>query len=132
MQADRNIDVFKTVRGWTDIRQEQLDNTPLGRPDLKEVLDVGYINRTSENHERQKRHYLGENKWPERSDGQLKNSIDNYAERNAEVAHVVLKLLSEALVGSGNLFDQTFGADALQVQRLTKYPASVEIPDKKE
>lgn len=132
MQADRNIDVFKTVRGWTDIRQEQLDNSQLGRPDLKEVLDVGYLNKTSENHGRYKRHYLGENKWPNLSDGQLKNAIDNYAERNAEVAHVLLKLLSEALVGSDNLFEETFGADSLQVQRLTKYPASVEIPDKKE
>ena len=132
MQADRNFDVFKTVRGWTDIRQEQLDNSRLGRPDLKEVLDVGYVNRTSESHERHKRHYLGENKWPDLSDGSLKNAIDDYAERNAEVAHVLLKLLSEALVGSGNLFEETFGADSLQVQRLTKYPASVEILDRKE
>ena len=129
MQADRNRNVFKTTRGWTDIRQEQLDNSPLGLPDLKEVLDVGYLNRTSENHERHKRHYLGENKWPDLSDGELKNAIDDYAEKNAELAHVLLKLLSEALVGSGDLFDQTFGADSLQVQRLTRYPARSEIPD---
>ena len=132
MQADRNFNVQKTIRGWTDIRQEQLDNSQLGRPDLKEVLDVGYVNRTSKNHKRNKRHYLGENKWPDTADGQLKNSIDDYAERNAEVAHVLLSLLSEGLVGSANLFDETFGADALQVQRLTRYPASAEIPDKKE
>ena len=129
VQADRNRNVFKTTRGWTDIRQEQLDNSPLGLPDLKEVLDVGYLNRTSENHERHKRHYLGENKWPDLSDGELKNAIDDYAEKNAELAHVLLKLLSEALVGSGDLFDQTFGADSLQVQRLTRYPARSEIPD---
>ena len=129
VQADRNRNVFKTTRGWTDIRQEQLDNSPLGFPDLKEVLDVGYVNRTSENHERHKRHYLGENKWPDLSDGELKNAIDDYAEKNAELAHVLLELLSEALVGSGDLFDQTFGADSLQVQRLTRYPARSEIPD---
>ena len=129
MQADRNRNVFKTTRGWTDIRQEQLDNSPLGLPDLKEVFDLGYVNRTSENHERHKRHYLGENKWPDLSDGELKNAIDDYAEKNAELAHVLLKLLSEALVGSGDLFDQTFGADSLQVQRLTRYPARSEIPD---
>ena len=128
VQADRNM-FMKTTRGWTDIRQEQLDNSPLGLPDLKEVLDVGYLNRTSENHERNKRHYLGENKWPDLSDGELKNAIDDYAEKNAELAHVLLKLLSEALVGSGDLFDQTFGADSLQVQRLTRYPARSEIPD---
>ena len=132
MQADRNFNVQKTIRGWTDIRQEQLDNSQLGRPDLKEVLDVGYVNRTSKNHKRNKRHYLGENKWPDTADGQLKNSIDDYAERNAEVAHVLLGLLSEGLVGSANLFDETFGADALQVQRLTRYPASAELPDRKE
>ena len=127
VQADRNRNVFKTTRGWTDIRGEQLNF--FGFPDLKEVLDVGYVNRTSENHERHKRHYLGENKWPDLSDGELKNAIDDYAEKNAELAHVLLKLLSEALVGSGDLFDQTFGADSLQVQRLTRYPARSEIPD---
>ena len=45
VQADRNM-FMKTTRGWTDIRQEQLDTSHLGRPDLKEVLDVGYVNRT--------------------------------------------------------------------------------------
>ena len=46
MQADRNM-FMKTTRGWTDIRQEQLDVSSLARPDLKEVLDVGYLNGTS-------------------------------------------------------------------------------------
>lgn len=119
---------IKTIRGYTGMRQEMLG----GLPDLKEVLDVGYTDKKSKNHERRKRHYLGENKWPETSDGELKNTIDNYAERNAEVGHVLLGLLSEALVGSGDLFNETFGSDALQVQRLTRYPASAEIPDRKE
>ena len=38
---------LKTTRGWTDIRQEQLDISPSGLPDLKEVLDVGYVNTTA-------------------------------------------------------------------------------------
>ena len=46
MQADRNM-FLKTTRGWTDIRQEQLDISPSGLPDLKEVLDVGYVNTTA-------------------------------------------------------------------------------------
>ena len=42
---DRDYDYYnyppvqKTIRGWQDIRQEQLDSK--GAPDLKEVLDVG-------------------------------------------------------------------------------------------
>ena len=78
------------------------------------------------------RHYLGENKWPSGSDGQLELAINNYAHHNAEVAQRLLRLLSEGLVGREDIFDQAFGEDALQVQRLTWYPASQEVQDRRE
>merc|ERR1719220_2227561 len=112
---------MKTTRGWTDIRQEQLDISQSGLPDLKEVLDVGYVNRTSNKRRKRhiKKHYLGDNKWPSASGLELENAIDKYAEENAELAQDVLKLLSEGMVGTGDIFDEAFGPEALQVQRLT-------------
>ena len=119
---------MKTIRGYTEIRGEQLDK--LGKPDLKEVLDIGFVNKTSKNIRRNKRHYLGENIWPS-DDKNLKQSIEKYAEKAALVAHNVLNLLAEGL-GAKAAFDDTFNEDALQVQRLTKYPASDNIEDKKQ
>jgi len=111
-----------------------LDISQTGLPDIKEVLDVGYVNTTSNKRRRRdiKKHYLGENKWPSVSGRDLENAIDNYAESNAELAQVVLQLLSEGLTGTGDIFDQTFGSDALQVQRLTWYPATAELADRRQ
>ena len=84
-------------------------------PDLKEVLDIGFVNRTSPNIKRNKRHYLGENKWP--SDSKIfENEIETYAENSAIVAQKVLQLLAEGL-GAKGAFDDAFGEDALQIQR---------------
>ena len=93
-------------------------------------------NETTEALKRRKRdiqrHYLGENKWPSASDGQLKNAIDSYAEKNAELAQTLLQLLSEGIVGSDDLFHEAFGDSALQVQRLTRYPATGDVTDRRE
>ena len=78
------------------------------------------------------KHYLGENKWPSGSDGQLENAINSYAEQNAELAQRVLKLLSEGLSGRPDIFHETFGEEALQVQRLTRYPATEQVWDRGE
>ena len=109
---------------------EQLDNSKNGKPDLKEVLDIGFLNTTSKNIKRNKRHYLGENKWPS-GKKDLKNSIETYAENSARIAQNVLQLLAEGL-GAKGAFDDAFDEDALQVQRLTKYPPSNDIPDIKQ
>lgn len=127
IRADRS-EIRKTARGFSGIRQEQLDITASGRPDLKEVLDVGIINKTSIN-KRNKRHYLGDNKWPS-SDKELENAIETYAGNAAVVAENVLQLIAKGL-GYQGAFDDAFGEDALQVQRLTRYPPSNEIEDKK-
>ena len=119
----------KTDRGWSDLRDEKLD--VFGKvPDLKEVLDVGFVNQSSPNSYRNKREYLGENKWPANSND-LKTAIQTYAESSAEVAHEVLRLLAKGL-GAEGAFDDAFNEDALQVQRLTNYPPSDKIEDKKE
>ena len=122
--------VQKTIRGWQDIRQEQLDSK--GGPDLKEVLDVGYVNRsaTSEQRTRFRRHYLGDNQWPE-DEAELQRAVDEYAESAASVAVKVLGLLADGL-GAPGAFDEAFGADSLQVQRLTWYPASDLVADRRE
>ena len=123
---------MKTTRGYTGVRMEQLDNSEKGKPDLKEILDIGYLNKSSlaKIQSRNKRHYLGENKWPS-DDKNLENSIEIYAENSARIAQNVLQLLAEGL-GAKGAFDDTFNEDALQVQRLTKYPLRNEIENKEE
>lgn len=117
----------KTKRGYTAIREEQLDVSERGKRDLKEVLDVGFLNKTSKNIKENKRHYLGDNVWPPNSED-LENSIESYAENSAMVAKTVLQLLAEGL-GAKGAFDDVFNEDALQVQRLTKYPPTNDISD---
>ena len=113
----------------TEIKE---DISEKGKPDLKEILDIGYLNKSSlaKIQSRNKRHYLGENKWPS-DDKNLENSIEIYAENSARIAQNVLQLLAEGL-GAKGAFDDTFNEDALQVQRLTKYPLRNEIENKEE
>ena len=112
---------------------EQLDNSERGKPDLKEILDIGYLNKSSsaKMQSRNKRHYLGENKWPTDDDKNLETSIGIYAENSARIAKKVLQLLAEGL-GAKGAFDDIFNEDALQVQRLTKYPKRNEMEKKEE
>ena len=74
LQADPPyFNVMKTTRGYTGVRMEQLDNSEKGKPDLKEIFDIGYLNKSSlaKIQSRNKRHYLGENKWPTDDDKNL-------------------------------------------------------------
>ena len=119
----------KTTRGWSPFGSESL-NVFGKTPDLKEVLDVGFTNATSKNKTRNKREYLGENLWPENSNN-LQTAIKAFSEVAADGAHRVLKLLAKGVDAEG-AFDDAFDEDALQVQRLTKYPASDGIEDKTE
>ena len=99
---------MKTRRGYTGVRTEQLDNSEKGKPDLKEILDIGYLNKSSlaKIQSRNKRHYLGENKWPTGDGKNLENSIDIYAENSARIAQNVLQLLAEGLGAKGQLISK--------------------------
>ena len=99
---------MKTTRGYTGVRMEQLDNSEKGKPDLKEILDIGYLNKSSlaKIQSRNKRHYLGENKWPKDDDKNLENSIEIYAENSARISQNVLQLLAEGLGAKGQLISK--------------------------
>ena len=108
LQADPSyFNVMKTTRGYTGVRMEQLDNSDKGKPDLKEIFDIGYLNKSSlaKIQSRNKRHYLGENKWPS-GDKDLENSIEIYAENSARIAQNVLQLLAEGLGAKGQLISK--------------------------
>jgi len=123
---------LKSSRGYTGKKEEQLHVD--GKPDLKEVFDVGF---TSE----KKRHYLGDNLWPNDDDesgdrrrdmkSSLQNAIENFAEYASIVARNVLGLIAKKFE-CGQALEAVFGPDALQVQRLTRYPAIQEVVDDKE
>ena len=99
---------MKTTRGYTGVRMEQLDNSEKGKPDLKEILDIGYLNKSSlaKIQSRNKRHYLGENKWPSDDAKNLENSIEIYAENSARIAKNVLQLLAEGLGAKGQIISE--------------------------
>ena len=131
IKADRNL-ALKTARGYTMVHGEQLDVSPRGKPDIKEVLDIGYVDKTSG---RNISHYLGNNKWPKitrqnsrtrgrrNADGEMVNVITEYTSHASKLAKHLIKLTFEEL-GCPNELDKTLGMDALQVQRLTRYPPS--------
>merc|ERR1719272_2073430 len=68
VEADKSRSM-KTARGYVNVGDEQLDLS--GRPDLKEVLDIGLPlgDRTST--------YLGPNPWPSAMP-QLQNASEPY------------------------------------------------------
>jgi len=128
---------LKTARGYTEMEHEQLN--PEGAPDVKEVLDVGI--KSTESSERTD-HYLGPNFWPESNDDEsggrrldmkssLQNATENFAEYASDVARNVLGLIANHF-GCGQTLEAVFGPDALQVQRLTRYPPIQEVADDKE
>ena len=50
---------LKTIRGYTEFGGEGLGGR--GKRDLKEVLDIGYLDKAAS---KNSKHYLGENIWP--------------------------------------------------------------------
>ena len=127
-KADRSR-ATKTARGYTNANEEQLDLSPSGKPDIKEVFDVGYIDKSAGGNVR---HYLGNNKWPktEKTNGgrgrrdtteEMENAITVYASHASRLARTLMSLTFKELECERKL-DEIFGPDALQVQRLTRYP----------
>lgn len=128
LQADRRQSL-KTARGYTQMNDEQLDGSPTGKPDIKEVFDVGYTDPSAGSNAR---HHLGTNKWPKLEssnefDGEnqigekIRNGIDKYAFHVSRLAKGVLGAVFNEL-DCQNEFEDVFGPNALQVQRLTRYP----------
>ena len=113
---------MKTTRGYTGVRMEQLDNSEKGKPDLKEIFDIGYLNKSSlaKIQSRNKRHYLGENKWPLGDDKSLENSIEIYAENSARIAQNVLQLLAEGLGAKGQLISKA-NCQAVNSSKTNKF-----------
>lgn len=143
VKADRNL-ALKTSRGYTKFKAEQLDVSSNGRPDLKEVFDIGHIGRSPGNNAQ---HYLGRNKWPKSprvrrpnvQQGQrfrgkrdvgkeIKNTMETYASHVSKLAKTILQLTFNEL-DCREEFEEMFGPDSLQVQRLTRYPASDDVSE---
>lgn len=109
---------LKTARGYAGLRGEQLDVTQEGRPDLKEVLDIGLsrINGSDP--------HLGPNQLPS-SLPAFAGSIQALGEDVSTVAFRVIELLADGLGAPGAL--AAAFTDALRVQRLTRYPAYSDV-----
>lgn len=105
---------LKTARGYVGLRGEQLDTSRTGRPDLKEVFDVGLPRSGTE------RPHLGVNTWPA-SLPELRKEVEAYAEECSAVSEHVISLIAEGL-GHAGAFDEAFDMP-LRVQRLTRYPS---------
>merc|ERR1712113_1303612 len=75
---------LKTGRGYAGLRVEQLDVSHAGRPDLKEVLDLGLpLGNSTQT-------YLGQNPWP-KSRPLLQNATEPYLRAGLSVG---IELLS--------------------------------------
>lgn len=116
VMADKSRSV-KTARGYVNLRDEQLDLS--GRPDLKEVLDIGLpLGESTAT-------YLGPNPWPS-----AMPLLQNASEAYLKAAYGVgLELLSAVAMSVGlpedgfsDIFDEP-----LVIQRLMRYPTKVNV-----
>lgn len=106
---------LKTARGYAGLRDEQLDITHEGRPDLKEVLDLGLpLGNSTQT-------YLGQNQWP-KSRPHLQRATEPYLRAGLKVGRELLSVLSRSLGLPEDSFDEVFD-EPLVVQRLMQYPA---------
>lgn len=110
---------LKTARGYVRLRGEQLDVSSTGRPDLKEIFDIGLPRLGAESP------HLGANTWPA-SLPELREHVEAYAEECSAVSARIIRLVAEGLGDSG-AFDEAFSVP-LRVQRLARYPPSDETP----
>jgi len=108
---------LKTARGYVGLRGEQLDTSSTGRPDLKEVFDIGLPRFGTDSP------HLGANIWPA-SLPELREMLEAYADECSAVSARVIRLIAEGL-GDSSVFNTAFDAP-LRVQRLTRYPPASE------
>jgi isopenicillin N synthase-like dioxygenase len=112
---------LKTARGYAGLRDERLDISDGGRPDLKEVLDLGLpLGNSTET-------YLGRNPWPS-SLPHLQEATESYLKASLTVGMELLAVLSRSLGVPENSFAEVFD-EPLVVQRLMHYPARSNVSD---
>jgi len=105
---------LKTGRGYAGLRDEQLDVSLAGRPDLKEVLDLGLpLGNSTQT-------YLGPNAWPAAMP-HLQNATEPYLKAGLKVGMELLSVLSRSLGLQEDSFEEVFD-EPLVVQRLMHYP----------
>jgi len=113
---------LKTGRGYAGFRGEQLDVSEGGRPDLKEVLDLGLpLGESTET-------YLGPNPWP-KGVPHLRNHTEPYLRAALGLGQELLGVVARSLdLADEARFLEVF-EEPLVVQRLMRYPARAGIED---
>merc|ERR1719408_1173873 len=92
---------LKTGRGYAGLRDEQLDISHSGRPDLKEVLDLGLpLGNSTQT-------YLGANPWP-KSMPHLQSATEPYLKAGLTVGMELLAVPSRSLGLPENSFEEVF------------------------
>lgn len=120
IEADKSR-ALKTARGYAGFRREQLDVSNNGRPDLKEVLDLGLpLGESTET-------YLGPNPWPTPMP-QLRNATEPYLRASLSLGLELLGVVARSLGLADESFSEVF-EEPLVVQRLMRYPARDDIDD---
>mmetsp|Transcript_72475 Transcript_72475/g.143681 ORF Transcript_72475/g.143681 Transcript_72475/m.143681 type:complete len:379 (-) Transcript_72475:35-1171(-) len=110
---------LKTGRGYAGLHDEQLDVSHNGKPDLKEVLDLGLPLGDST------QTYLGPNPWPA-SMPQLQNATEPYLKAALSLGTELLSVVARSVGLPNNGFAGIF-EEPLVVQRLMRYPAKNNI-----
>mmetsp|Transcript_158063 Transcript_158063/g.279074 ORF Transcript_158063/g.279074 Transcript_158063/m.279074 type:complete len:388 (+) Transcript_158063:67-1230(+) len=105
---------LKTARGYAGLRDEQLDMSHSGRPDLKEVLDLGLPLGDST------QTYLGPNPWP-KAMPQMQNQTEPYLRSSLSVGRELLEVVARSIGLPEKGFEEVFD-EPLVVQRLMRYP----------
>lgn len=111
VEADKTRSI-KTARGYANLRDEQLDLS--GRPDLKEVLDIGLPLGDST------ATYLGANPWPSAMP-QMQNATEPYLKAAFGVAVELLSAVALSLGLPEDGFAATFD-EPLVIERIMRYP----------
>lgn len=116
--ADKSRAV-KTSRGYVGIREEQLDMSHVGQPDLKEVLDLGLpLGDSTET-------YLGPNPWPTAMP-KLQRATEPYLKSALSLGEELLEAVARSVGLPDDAFSEVF-AEPLVVQRLMHYPVREKI-----
>lgn len=110
---------LKTGRGYAGLRDEQLDTSHAGQPDLKEVLDLGLpLGDSTET-------YLGPNPWPAAMP-HLQNATEPYLKAALGLGEELLAAVARGVGLPDDGFAEVF-AEPLVVQRLMRYPAKQNV-----
>lgn len=107
-------------RGWGAPMSEQVD--PNANPDYKEVFDSGFV--PAADHPLAHLPVYAPNLWPDTPEG-FREQIEGYYRRALEVAMIVLRAISKAILDAPDYFDDKFDVP-MALLRGNYYP---ERPD---